>query len=306
MKTFFVVNPMSANGVTGKRWAETQARVHRAIGENFGFAFTEGPMHAAHLARKALHDGAEVVVAVGGDGTINETVNGFFEKGQAINPQAALAVVPRGTGGDFRRTFGWSLELDPALERLRGAKQQPFDVGLLEFTSADGHSHQRYFANITSFGVSGLVDQEANTSTKAFGGRISFMLASMKALLKYKDQRVRVRLDGGPWEEVSVTTMAVANGQYFGGGMKIAPGADTGDGMLEVTLWTGYGLSDFVLKQKGIYAGDHAKWSGTRMMRCKVLEAESLDEVLIDCDGEQPGRLPCRISVLPSAIRLVV
>lgn len=305
MKTFFVVNPMSANGVTGKRWAEIQAKVHRAIGE-FGFSFTEGPMHAAHLTRKALKDSYTAVVAVGGDGTINEVVNGFFDAGAAINKESVLGVLPRGTGGDFRRTFDWDLDLDAALSRLRSGNTKPFDVGLLDYTAVDDSRQQRYFANIASFGVSGLVDQEVNKSSKALGGKLSFMLASVKALVKYKDRTVRFRADGGAWEETKVTTLAVANGKYFGGGMKVAPSADTSDGLFDVTIWSGYGLTDFALKQRAIYSGEHVKWAGTRVIRCRSFEAESLEEVLIDCDGEQPGRLPCRMTILPAAIRIAV
>ncbi len=303
MKTYLVVNPKSANGDTGKRWAEIQARLARSLGE-VAFGFTEGPMHAAELARRALKDGYDTVVAVGGDGTINETVNGFFEGGKAINPKAALGVLPRGTGGDFRRTFGWTDQVEQAVERLRRDASQPFDVGLLEYTGHDGSKQMRYFANICSFGVSGNIDVEVNKSTKALGGKLSFMLGSVKALAKWSDKNVRLRLDGGAWQDVSVTTLAVANGQYFGGGMKVAPAADVADGVFDLTLWSNYKLSDFVLKQGAIYSGEHVNLKNTRCMKGKVVEAESQEEVLIDCDGEQPGKLPCKLTVLPAAIRI--
>ncbi|MBL8950595.1 MAG: diacylglycerol kinase family lipid kinase [Myxococcaceae bacterium] len=305
MKTYLVVNPKSGNGDTGRRWAEIQARLVRSLGE-VSYGFTEGPMHASQLARRALHQGFDTIVAVGGDGTINETVNGFFEGGKAINPNAALGVLPRGTGGDFRRTFGWDLELEHTVERLRRDATEPFDVGLLEYTAHDGTRAQRYFANITSFGVSGQIDREVNTSSKALGGRVSFMFGSVKALVGWKDKRVRLKLDGGAPEEVSCTTIAVANGKFFGGGMMVAPGAATSDGVFDVTIWSGYKLSDFALKQNSIYSGDHVKWKGTRCLKAKVVEAECDDEVLIDCDGEQPGKLPLKISVLPGVVRLKV
>ncbi|MBK7860298.1 MAG: diacylglycerol kinase family lipid kinase [Archangiaceae bacterium] len=305
MKTYLVVNPKSANGDTGKRWAEIQARVARAL-PSISHGFTEGPMHAEHLARAALHQGFDSIVAVGGDGTINETLNGFFEGGRPINPQASLGVLPRGTGGDFRRTFGWELDLDAAVERLKGEGGQPFDVGLLEYTAPDGSKGQRYFANIASFGVSGAVDNEVNQSSKALGGKLSFMLGSFKAMMKYADKKVRFRLDGGPWEEATVTTLAVANGKYFGGGMKVAPEALTHDGIFDITVWSGYSLKDFVLKQSGIYSGAHVGWKNTRCLKARVFEAESDEEVLIDCDGEQPGRLPCKMTLLPGAVKLKV
>ncbi len=305
MKTFLVVNPKSANGETGRRWAELGAKVKQKLPDSDS-AFTEGPMHAATLAREALKKGFQCVVAVGGDGTINEVVNGFFDEGKVIDPNSALGVLPRGTGGDFRKTFGWDTDFDSALHRLATEATKPLDVGKLEYTTAAGGKAVRYFANICSFGVSGQVDHEVNTTSKAMGGKLSFMWGSVKALMKYDDKKVRIRLDGGAPEEVMVTTLAVANGKYFGGGMKVAPDADVSDGRFDVTLWTGYGLKDFALKQGSIYSGEHVKWKGTRQMHCKTITAESDQEVLIDCDGEQPGKLPCTMTLLPAAIRLKI
>lgn len=305
MKTFLVVNPNSANGQTGRRWPEIAAKVSRAVGA-FDHAFTEKPMDAARLARNALHDGYECVAAVGGDGTINEVANGFMEKGKAINPDAALAVIPRGTGGDFRRSFGWETDLESALARLGRPGTQPLDLGTVEYMSNRGTTERRYFINVCSFGVSGLVDREVNARSKAWGGRLSFMLGSVRALMQYRDSKVKLFVDDLPPEEVEVTAVAVANGRYFGGGMMVAPEANPVDGLFDVTLWSGYGLTDFVFKSKSIYDGSHVKFPGTRRLRCRELRAECAtgSEVLLDVDGEQPGRLSCRMTMMPSAIRL--
>lgn len=307
MKTYLVVNPQSANSATGRRWAEISAEIGKAVG-SFGHGFTAGPMDAARLARRALHEGYDCIAAVGGDGTVNEVVNGFFENGKPINASAALAVIPRGTGGDFRKAFGWDGALASSLERLRGEGTQPLDVGHLEFVAHDGSVQQRYFANICSLGVSGLVDQEVNRSSKALGGKLSFMLGSVKALLKYRDQKVRFRCDDTEPQEFEITAIAVANGRYFGGGMLVAPEADTADGVFDVTTWSGYGIMDFALKSKAIYDGSHVNFPGTRTFQCRKFEAEVVGsgEVLLDVDGEQPGRLPCKMQILSGAIRLKV
>lgn len=305
MKTFLVVNPRSANGATGRKWPQIAGQLSSVLGD-FGFAFTEKPMDAMLLARKALQDGFRCVVAVGGDGTVNEVVNGFFMDGKALNPDAALGVIPRGTGGDFRKAFDWDLELSSALDRLKTEDTRPLDVGLVEYTTSEGKAARRYFVNVLSFGIGGLVDQKVNQSSKALGGKLSFMLASTKALLQYADRRVRFSCDGGPFQEAKITSLAVANGKFFGGGMKVAPNADPSDGEFDVTLWSGYGLVDFAFRSAGVYSGRHVEWKGTRTWRCKTLKAESDDEVLIDCDGEQPGKLPCSVSMLPGAIRVKI
>ena len=303
MKTFLVVNPNSANGQTGKQWPELKGKIESALG-TVEAAFTERPMDAARLATKAIQAGSECIVAVGGDGTINEVINGFFENGRALNPNAALGVISRGTGGDFRRTFGWDVELAPALKRLQGEHTEPLDVGMIDYCRHDGERASRYFVNVCSFGVSGLVDKVVNSSSKVLGGKLSFMLGSTRALMQYRDQRVRFSSDGGASQAATVTTLAIANGKYFGGGMKVAPEASPSDGFFDVTEWSGYGLLDFALKSKSIYSGEHVKWKGTKTWRCKSLEASSDEEVLLDIDGEQPGRLPCSITMLPGAIRL--
>lgn len=305
MKTFFVVNPRSANGGTGKRWGELAAFIARSLSD-FGVEFTQGPLDAVGITQRALEAGYECVVAVGGDGTINEVVNGFFRDGRVISPNAALGVLPRGTGGDFRKTFSWDTNFEKAVMRLKTPETRPFDVGELTYLSHDGQQRTRYFANICSFGVSGLVDEEVNATSKALGGTASFMWGSMKALSKYRDQLVKVSFDQGPAEQLSITTLAIANGQYFGGGMKVAPTADVSDGVFEVTIWSGYGLADFVLRSAGVYSGAHVNWKGTRTLKCREMTAEADGRVLIDCDGEQPGRLPCRMRILPAAIRLKI
>jgi diacylglycerol kinase family enzyme len=125
-------------------------------------------------------------------------------------------------------------------------------------------------------------------------------------MLKYTDKKVRIRADGGPPEQMTITTVAVGNGQYFGGGMKVVPAADPTDGKFDVTIWSGYSIFDFALKSRAIYEGTHVRFAGTRQLRCEELSAEPADgrEVLVDVDGEQPGKLPCRIRILPMAIRL--
>jgi YegS/Rv2252/BmrU family lipid kinase len=309
MRTFLVVNPKSANGDTGRRWPEIHAEVLRAVGNEAAHSFTDRPMHAAAITAQALEDGYRRIVSVGGDGTLNEVVNGFFQHDGGIPSDACLALVPRGTGGDFRRTFGLDDRVKQACLRLRRPPAEglrPLDVGRVHFTTTDGTAGDRYFVNVASFGVSGRVDQAVNRGSKVLGGKASFFLASVKTLLRWRDQPVRIRVDGGPEEALEITTLAVANGQYFGGGMRVAPDADPSDGLLDVTVWSGYGLKDFALKSASIYDGTHVRWSGTRTLRCRTLEATSEEEVLLDIDGEQPGRLPARFDILPGALRLQI
>jgi YegS/Rv2252/BmrU family lipid kinase len=251
-----------------------------------------------------LKRGYQRVVAVGGDGTINEVANGFFDGERAVNPEAVFAVIPRGTGGDFRKTFGWGTELDEAARRLQNPTLSPIDVGRLRYLAHDGREATRYFVNIASCGVSGVVDDEVNRASKALGGTLSFKLASLKALLKYGDRTIRLSVDDGPFEELRITCLAVGNGQYFGGGMWVCPKARPDDGIFDLTVWSGFRLSDFVLKSRAIYDGTHLRLPGVRTLQGKKVRAESAETVLLDVDGEQPGRLPATWELLPAALKL--
>lgn len=306
MKTYLVVNPHSANGQTGRRWAEISARVTRALGE-VSVGFTRSALDATRLTREALRQGYELVVAVGGDGTINEVTNGFFEgDGSVVRDGAALGVLPLGTGGDFRRTFGWDLHLETNIARLKGEGTQPFDVGRVEYATAEGAREWRYFANIASCGVSGDISQVVNATSKALGGRLSFVWGTVKGLTRYTNRPVRFRLDGGEWQGGNVTCLAVANGRYFGSGMCVAPNASTSDGLFDVTVWSDYTLKDFIFKSPSIYNGDHLKWDRTRALRGRTVEVESDFPLLLEVDGEVPGQLPARFDLLPGVLRLKV
>lgn len=305
LRTFLVVNPHSANGATGKRFERIRAAVQSSIGP-FEHAFTRRPMEASSLARAALERGFECVVAVGGDGTLNEVVNGFFEETRPLRPDAALGVIPCGTGGDFRRTFGWSAALEEACGRLRGDAVRRIDVGRIQYADPSGAPRARFFLNIASAGVSGRVDFEVNRATKILGGRASFALGTLRAMASHRDFAMRVSIDGGDFRPVSATLVAAANGQYFGGGMWVAPDARPDDGLFDVTLWSGLRLRDFVLRSRWLYDGRHVKLPQTQRFRAREIALESDDAVLLDVDGEQPGRLPARFSLLPSALRLKV
>lgn len=303
MRTFFVVNPASANGTTGKLWVKLAATIARSL-RDFGVAFTRGPNDAVEMTRKALEAKYECIVAVGGDGTINEVANGFLRDGVVINPAAALGLLPRGTGGDFRRNFDWHYNFEAAVERLKTPETRPLDVGLVTFRGHDGQMVHRYFVNVASFGISGMVAGTVNSTTKILGGRASFAIASLKALSTYRDRTVQLTIDSAPAETLSVTSVAIANGKYFGGGMKVAPDADLSDGKFDVTIWSGYGLSDFIFRNRGVYSGAHITWSGTRNLRATSVRATSDDHVLIDVDGEQLGTLPIEARIIPGALRL--
>jgi diacylglycerol kinase (ATP) len=309
-RTVVIVNPKSQGGKLGKRWTSEIADVlQRAF--PFDEVITKGPGDATLLAREALRAGAERIVAIGGDGTVNETVNGFFdEAGQPIAPNASFALIPFGTGGDFRRTFHLPTEIADAAKVVAADHRKKIDVGRLTFRTTAGETAHRMFANIASFGVSGVVDRLVNESGKKLG-RLSFLWATARATLGYKNQRVQLVFDGNTAERVEATinTVAVANGRFFGGAMMVAPDAEVDDGMFDVVAMGDLGFGDLLVSGRRIYKGTHLTMDKVSTRRAKVVEAEPIDPnavVELDVDGESPGRLPARFEIVPGALWMVV
>jgi YegS/Rv2252/BmrU family lipid kinase len=308
-RTTVIVNPKSQGGRLGKRWPEIAEILTRQF--PYDVAHTSGPGDATLLAREALRGGAERIVAIGGDGTINETMNGFFDGGRAIAPDASLAIVPFGTGGDLRRTLGVPIEPADAARVIAANVRKKIDVGRLELTGHDGEPVLRMFINIASFGISGHLDRMINESGKKLG-RIGYFTKGFQATLTYKNQRVQLTFDGNAADRVEVTTytVAVANGKFFGGGMKIAPAAELDDGAFDITVVGDLGLVDLLTKfARQVYSGAHLKAKGVTTRRARVVEAEPIDpmdHVELDVDGEHLGRLPARVELVPQALWVVV
>jgi YegS/Rv2252/BmrU family lipid kinase len=306
VKPFLIVNPKSGAGRTGRQFDRIARAVRATVGE-FECAFTEAPGDGVRLAGEALRAGGSLVVAVGGDGTASEVIDGLTLA--PPRPEGPLfGFIPRGTGGDLRRTLGVPEDLDAAARWLAGHRVVHCDLGRLELVDHGGVPRVRHFANVAGFGISGVVSGEVNRGLKLGSGKLSFMLASAKALLRWSDQPVRWRVDGGPWREDRVTALSVCNGRFFGGGMQVAPGARLDDGLFDVVVWSGVGFREFVIRKRKLYDGTHVNLPQTRVLRARTVEADPVGDepVLLDVDGEAPGRLPARFSILPGALRVRV
>ena len=307
-RTLAVVNPHSWGDRTGAIWPSVKAKLSHAVGP-VESVFTDAPMAAQRLTRQALKDSMEQIVAVGGDGTINEVVNGFFEDGEPIKPDAVLAVLTSGTGADFRRTFDMPDDLDAQIERIATTEIRAIDLGKLTFINDNGEEEVRFFDNIASFGLSGATDRAVNRLTfgKKFGGQTAFYWGMLKALLGYKNQPVRIQVDDTFDEVVNVTTAAVCNGRFFGGGMHMAPNAKPNDGLLDVIIVADVGRLELLWKSPLIYKGRHLDDPKVTVLSGRKITATPADgagEVLLDVDGEAPGRLPATFEIVPNAIYL--
>lgn len=308
LRTLVVANPLSGGGLLARQWGRVANQIRAAFGP-FEHRFTEWPGHATALAREALVAGYAQVVALGGDGTISQVAAGFVEGDAPVNPEAVLGVLPQGTGGDLRRTLGLSKDLRRSAAALRGTRTVPLDLGRLRYTTHDGGTAEGTFVNIASFGMGGLVDRFVNQSSKRLGGTLSFLTSTMRAATVYRNAWVELRLDGEEPFQMKVLSVAVANGQYFGGGMRVAPYARTDDGQLDVIAIGDFSPSEMLRMGYRIYLGTHLGHPKVRPARGRRLEARPVHEdaeILLDVDGETPGRLPASFHILPGVLNLKV
>jgi YegS/Rv2252/BmrU family lipid kinase len=304
-KMVFVVNPHSGNASTGREWPSIRAAAEKRLGV-FTSCLTSGPGDATRITRSNLLDGAEFIVCVGGDGTLNEVVNGFLKDDTLIREDALLGFIPNGTGCDFVRTAPIPRNIAESLDTIRDGYACPIDLGRLRYRNYHDETCTRYFLNITSFGIGGEVVDRVNRTTKALGPFISFMWATLITLFIYGKKKIRLRVDDGYDEEVKIWNVAVANGQYHGGGMQVAPEAAIDDGFFHITVIGDLSLASVFRHLPKLYNGNIGKIKEVSFLKGKRVEAFSDQPVLLDVDGEQPGRLPVTIDIMPSAIRMVM
>ena len=302
-RTLVIVNPQSRGGATGRRWVDVERRLWDALGP-LEIEATRGPRDAGRIAQEGVRAGVERLVVAGGDGTLSEVVTGLLGAGLAGDAQIGL--LPLGTGGDFARTLGIPRDMDGAIATLATVTPRVVDAGRVRFRDPSGREDRSWFLNATSFGVSGLVVDLVNRAPKALGGRVSFLIGTLRALARYRCPSVTLRLDDELVFEGPLVLAALANGQYFGGGMRVAPGARLDDGLFDLVVVPELGKARLLAKLPTIYRGEHLKDPATQLHRGRVLEAEASAGVArLDVDGEPLGTLPARIEILPGAVTLI-
>jgi YegS/Rv2252/BmrU family lipid kinase len=311
-----IVNPKAGGGVSERRWARFVGAVTSGLGE-VDVRFTEARGHARELARDAGRAGRQLVVAFGGDGTISEVAGGLIAaagetagagSGQGgAAPACELGIIPRGTGGDFRRTLDLPHDVAKAAARIRAATARLVDVGRVTYTTPDGALESRIFVNVASFGFSSNVAERANHASKALGAKAAFLGATLKALLSYENNEVLLEIDGEAPVRRTLMLAAVGKGRYFGGGMKICPDARLDSGELSLVLVGDLSKLEVVGNLHRLFAGTHLTLEDVRSRAIHRLAARPVEPdhlIPVELDGETPGHLPATFEVLPLALRI--
>ncbi len=306
-KPVAILNPRAAGGKATRLWPRIKQALERQLGVPVEARFTERPNHASSLAREALQAGCELLIAVGGDGTVNEIANGFLHNDEPVKTAARLGFIPIGTGGDLQRTLAIPSDPEKAVEIVADGTPLTIDIGKARLVSHDGAPVERYFVNLLSFGMGGDVSVRAKNFLSPLSGKVAFLYATAAVFMTYRGKRVRLTLDGETLpEEFLITNIAVGNGCYHGGGMHPCPRAVLTDGLLDVTTIDLLTTYEFIRDLPVLYSDNIYQHAKVRHFRASRIRAESPEITRIEVDGEALGRLPLEISLLPRKLPILV
>jgi YegS/Rv2252/BmrU family lipid kinase len=303
-KIHVILNPASAAGSTGRRRAEILTAIRNRISRDFSLFITSRPQDATVSARRAVVSGAELLIVVGGDGTVQEVVNGLFDKKEPLNPRFQLGLISAGTGHGLAQSLGWPEDLGAQCDAIARGLVRRIDIGRAEYSNGDGRLIERYFVNECQAGIGGEVVKKVQTGQKKLGGFLAFGLATLGTALRYPNRTITFSVDDGPATTGPFLGIVAANGHVMAGGMKLAPQAAVADGHFDILLMHGQTLSERLRNFPKIYSGKHLASPKFSYFRGKSLSLASDEDVSFEADGELFGHLPCRIEVLPGALKL--
>lgn len=300
-----IVNPASGNGRGAKRWPEFAAKF-RSAGYSCSVEFTTGPGDASRIAAAFARSGAQTIVAIGGDGTANEIINGLIDHDQPVNPDTRLALVPCGTGKDLSRSLG-TLNVDQTLQAIQANQEAAIDVACISYVDLEaGEQVSRYFANVADVGFGADVANRTNAAGKAFGATIPYLVNIFKTVAAFEGSRITVEADSETVFEGHSLMVVFANGRFHAGGMRLAPDASLQDGLLDVYILEKVGRARLIGSLlPRVYIGKHGGQAGVRFLRAKQVSVVTDQPLLVEMDGEQPGRSPVSVAVVPQALRVI-
>jgi len=303
VRTRVFLNPAAGRGRAARLWPELRSRLEGRLGP-LELVRSERPGHLTALARAAVADGVRRFIAIGGDGSVNEVLNGMLDaEGRLLAEDSVLCPVPAGTANELCRALGHLQRSDGAIDAASGNGSRRIDLTMTECRSLDGdHPVRRFGYLATSFGSAAQISHDTSRSRvlKRFGGRFSYFAVTLIVTMSFRPRIVRLAFDGGASESRKIHSGLCCNTANAGGGMLLAPGAEPDDGRLDYVEFGDMTRRDVLLQPPSwLYRGEHIRHPKVRKLALARLRAESDIETLVDVDGETVGRLPLTVSVLP-------
>ena len=296
MQAVVIVNPEAGAGAARRLWPAAARLLKERLGP-LKVRFTERPGHAEEIARACA--GCPLLIACGGDGTVNEVVNGLLSSGGA----APLGVLPLASGGDLARALGLR-GLHHAVETLAAGRPRAVDVIRVRFRDGAGVK-DRYCLNEASVGLGAAVTDEVRRRWRALPGRLRYMAGALRQLKRGHAYEIGLSLDGGEEARLPITTLALANGRYQGGGMHIAPRASMTDGLIDVTLIEHLSLTAALPHLHLLYTGGVYTHPKVRHYRARRVRIEGAPSTPVELDGDPLGVLPLEAGIAPGALQLL-
>lgn len=297
----FIVNPAAGHGRGGARW-EKGRRLAESLWPGFQTAVTERPGHGRELARAAVLEGIELVVAVGGDGTLGEVVDGYLAAPETSRRRAVVATFPAGSGCDFARHMGVPREPEAWAAAMAAGKRTRLDAALATFRASGGAPRARHFLNVAALGLAGDVALGVEKRGKALGGTLTYLLEGLIAVANARPKRMRLVVDGVEEAAAEYQFVAAANTSTVGGGMKVAPEADAQDGLLDVLTVGALSRGELLKLMPSIYSGGHVGAPGVVLRRARRLEIHSDEDLPLNIDGDLDGRAPAVFEIQPKVL----
>lgn len=293
MKYRFIVNPIAGRGDAQRKWPLVQAAADR-LQMDYEVVFTGAPGEGVFLAKEGVAQGFDALVAVGGDGTINEVVRGIIESG--AKGKTILGIIPCGTGNDLVRTLKIPTDLEAAVQILKDGHVEQMDLGKV---------NGDYFVNVVGVGFDAAVAYEINMSVRKLKGTAAYLFAVVKTLLSYKSPQMTVRIDDQVLDG-KYFLIAIGNGRFYGGGMQIAPHAQPSDGLFDICVVEDVKRLEVMKMLPKIFGGNHLSHPAVKVYRGRKVKMEARERVMVQADGELKGTLPMGFEIEPNAFPVLV
>ncbi|HMQ70066.1 MAG TPA: diacylglycerol kinase family lipid kinase [Ignavibacteria bacterium] len=297
-----VFNPASTGGKTGENKSMILTELHNQLGNGFELSETRNKTDAHTIAKKAISSGCKIIIAVGGDGTVNQVVNGFFENGSPLNQNPRLGILSFGTGQGFAQSIGLPKDIISQIKIIRNDYTRSIDVGKISFVNGQP---SMYFVNELQFGIGGTICKNITPVVKKLLGKSAFGFEAVKTLMRQRANQFTMKINGKSITQ-NMIGVIIANGAYTGGGMRLTPDAIPDDGFFEVLLIKEMSLLKRLRSFTKIYSGKHLDMSGFQLFRTNELEFDNENFPDAEADGELISTKCISAEVIPSALKVLM
>jgi YegS/Rv2252/BmrU family lipid kinase len=300
-KIHIVFNPASAGGKTGRKREKILSELKYHLGSTFSFSETAEPKDATTITRKVITNGCDTVIVVGGDGTVNQVLNGFFNNGISINSDIKLGIISCGTGQGFSQSLGLPSDLSSQINVIRENRIKSVDVGKITF---EDNNIPKYFLNEFQFGIGGNLNKTISPKTKRVLRKFAFGFEAVKTLFKYQADELQIVLNGRTISE-KIIGVVIANGAYTGGGMRLTPNALLNDGLFDVLVIKDMPIKNRLVSFSKVYSAKHLDLEAFQLIKSKKIEFCYKNGFAVESDGELIYDKCVCVEVLPSVLKVI-